>query len=61
MPKLAHFTEVDGNGEFVVIFDSDGPDVSEYEGEYKLAAMVTIVGDVTAWPCDRALRDPFAG
>lgn len=58
MPKLARFTESDGNGEFVVIFDTDDPDLSEYEGSYVLAEMVSISGDVTTFPCDRELRDP---
>jgi hypothetical protein len=60
MAKLARFTESDGSGEFVVIFDNDNPDLSEYEGEYTLAEMLTIQGDVTTFPCDRQLRDPVA-
>lgn len=57
MAKLAHFTEVDGNGEFVVIFDTNTPDTAEYEdGEYQLARMVDIDEDVSIFPCERELR-----
>lgn len=55
MATIAHFTEIDGNGEFVVIFDTDEPDTSEYEGEYELARKVTFDGDVSIFPCDREL------
>ncbi len=59
MAKLAHFTEIDGNGEFVVIFNTDTPDTSDYEIGYKLERMVDIHGDVTMFPTDRELVDPI--
>lgn len=60
MAKLARFT--DGDKEFVVIFDTDDPDMSEYTADgAELAEMVSIVGDVTTFPTDRVLSDPVFG
>ncbi len=62
MAKLAHFTESDGEKEFVVIFTDDNPDTSEYtDGGFELARMVDVDGDVTMFPTDRELRDPVFG
>lgn len=62
MAKLARFSEANGSGEFVVIFNSNDPDTSEYtEGGATLDEMVTILDDVTLFPTDRELRDPVMG
>lgn len=60
MAKLARFTN--GDKEFVVIFDLDDPDVSEFTDDgAELAEMVTITGDVSSFPTDRVLSDPVFG
>jgi len=61
MAKLARFVNEETDKEFVVIFSEDDPDYAAFLSDgYGMREAVTIIGDVTTFPCETELTDPNA-